>query len=214
MFLAQLDLAELPRGLPAGLLPESGHLWFFYSLAEPWGFDPEDADASRVFHRPHGTNLVRAVAPEGLPAEFRFEPCTVSFTAYEDLPDLDEETDARALDDDETDRYVDLRDYVASGGDGPSHKLLGFADPIQYSMELECQLVTNGIHCGNPSGYKDPRSEALKAGQADWRLLLQLDSDERAGMMWGDLGRLYFWMREADLRSRRFDKAWLIQQCH
>jgi uncharacterized protein YwqG len=81
-------------------------------------------------------------------------------------------------------------------------------------MELECQLVTNGIYCGDPSGYEGPRAAVLEAGSADWRLLMQLDSDDEAGMMWGDAGRLYFWIREADLRERRFDKVWLILQCH
>lgn len=32
-------------------------------------------------------------------------------------------------------------------------------------------------------------------------------------MMWGDLGRLYFWIRDDDLAARRFEKAWLILQC-
>ena len=31
--------------------------------------------------------------------------------------------------------------------------------------------------------------------------------------MWGDVGRLYFWIRDADLRARRFDATWLILQC-
>ena len=42
---------------------------------------------------------------------------------------------------------------------------------------------------------------------------LQLDSDDAAKMMWGDAGRLYFWIRDQDLRERRFDKTWMIYQC-
>ncbi|NOT29697.1 MAG: DUF1963 domain-containing protein [Planctomycetes bacterium] len=80
-------------------------------------------------------------------------------------------------------------------------------------MELECQLVTNGVYCGDSSGYQEPRAKELEAGQTEWRLLLQLDSDERAKMMWGDAGRLYFWIRESDLCEHDFDKAWLILQC-
>jgi hypothetical protein len=30
---------------------------------------------------------------------------------------------------------------------------------------------------------------------------------------WGDVGRIYYWIREQDLRSRAFDAAWLILQC-
>jgi uncharacterized protein YwqG len=81
-------------------------------------------------------------------------------------------------------------------------------------MELECQLVTNGLYTGNPSGYQDPRRKTLEAGAIDWTLLLQIDSDDRVGMMWGDVGMLYFWIRRQDLASRKFDKVWTILQCH
>ena len=31
--------------------------------------------------------------------------------------------------------------------------------------------------------------------------------------MWGDLGRLYYWIREQDLRRQAFDASWLVLQC-
>jgi uncharacterized protein YwqG len=55
--------------------------------------------------------------------------------------------------------------------------------------------------------------QQLRSGAADWRLLLQVDSEEHAGMVWGDAGRLYYWMRTQDLVARRFDQAWLVLQC-
>jgi uncharacterized protein YwqG len=33
-------------------------------------------------------------------------------------------------------------------------------------------------------------------------------------MMWGDLGMLYYWIREEDLAARRFDRVWGISQCY
>lgn len=47
----------------------------------------------------------------------------------------------------------------------------------------------------------------------DWELLLRVDSDENANMMWGDVGRLYYLIRRQDLELRAFEKAWLIFQC-
>jgi uncharacterized protein YwqG len=44
--------------------------------------------------------------------------------------------------------------------------------------------------------------------------LLQLDSDEEAGMMWGDRGMLYFWIPEEALAPRRFGEVWTILQCY
>jgi uncharacterized protein YwqG len=49
------------------------------------------------------------------------------------------------------------------------------------------------------------QAAALRPGSADRRLILQIVSDEHAGWMWGDGGTLYVWMREQDVRARRFD---------
>lgn len=105
--------------------------------------------------------------------------------------------------------YAELFD---SGG--PTvHRLLGHPDPVQGDMQLECQLVTNGLYCGNATGYQDPRAETLRAGASEWRLLLQIDSEDQASMMWGDVGRIYYWIRQPDLLSRDWDRSWLILQC-
>ena len=57
------------------------------------------------------------------------------------------------------------------------------------------------------------RVASLRDGCKDWRLLLQFDSDDDLNVMWGDCGKLYFWIREQDARLGRFDAAWLILQC-
>ena len=61
------------------------------------------------------------------------------------------------------------------------------------SSQLNC------THCGTPEGYESPEAAQLVG---KWRLLLQLDSDDDAGMMWGDEGTLYFWVPEADARRQ------------
>ncbi len=68
-------------------------------------------------------------------------------------------------------------------------------------------------YCGDSTGYNDPQAKELKSGASEWRLLLQVDTDDDAGMMWGDCGRLYFWIRVDDLRRRDFDEVWTILQC-
>lgn len=94
------------------------------------------------------------------------------------------------------------------------HQLGGFPNPQQRpEMYNECQLVSNGIYCGDPSGYKDPRAPDLLKTADDWILLLQIDSDDDTGMMWGDGGMLYFWIKKEDLKNRAFDKTWMILQC-
>lgn len=51
-------------------------------------------------------------------------------------------------------------------------------------------------------------------GVADWKLLLQIDSDESLSFCWGDVGTLYVLIRTGSLRARRFDEAWLCMQCY
>ena len=90
----------------------------------------------------------------------------------------------------------------------------GFPSPIQGdSMEEDCQLASGGVYCGNSDVYNSKEAEKLRRELLDWKLLLQFDSDDEIGAMWGDMGMLYFWVRESDTRNCDFSKPWLILQC-
>ena len=45
-----------------------------------------------------------------------------------------------------------------------------------------------------------------------WQLLLQVSSDDNAGMMWGDGGMVYFCIRRQDLVTGEFDGCWAVVQ--
>jgi len=62
-------------------------------------------------------------------------------------------------------------------------------------------------------GSSDPRAAKLEPDAVEWRLVLQIDSEDDAGMMWGDVGRIYYWMHHDDLVHRRWERAHLILQC-
>ena len=74
-------------------------------------------------------------------------------------------------------------------------------------MRLECQLASHGV-----TDINDPRAAKLSKGIKEWQLLLQIDTDERIGMRWGDAGMLYFWITESDLKAHSFDHTWLVLQ--
>jgi uncharacterized protein YwqG len=211
-FLLQIDLADLrPFGAAAGI-PARGLISFFYDTEnQPWGFDPVHQGGFRVamFDDEH---LV-ALDPPHHPLEVR----GLKFARGETLPHIGSQAyENLAAKVDLTDSYFDfLQEFEgqAYGQNVGRHRMFGHSANVQGDMQLEAQLVSNGLYCGDPSGYNDPRAAALAPGAADWVLLLQLDSDDRANIMWGDAGMLYFWIRRQDLAALRFDRTWLSLQC-
>jgi uncharacterized protein YwqG len=74
-------------------------------------------------------------------------------------------------------------------------------------MHLQCALMANGI-----ASIDDPGAEAFAKTSLDWQLLLQVDSDEHAGMKWASAGMLYFWIKRADLAAGHFNNTWVVLQ--
>jgi uncharacterized protein YwqG len=215
-FLAQINLADVASqgcNLP---LPDAGLLLFFYDAeTQPWGFDPHDSVGTQVLFVPDGTNIDRSLSVPLDPSPVRLLECLAS----EGLPSRDcflDRTEgqpgcsAEAFDN-AVEKLSDADwEAISYGG----CVLGGWPHPVQNPMELECELATNGINAGGPEGYADPRVAKLRQSAADWRLLLQLDSDDDLNWMWGDVGRLYVWCRESDLSARRFERCWTILQCY
>lgn len=208
-FIAQINLKEIKSFDVDNLLPDSGVLYFFYSAEQKvWGFDPKDFDKFKVYCSTETDDLERKEFPNDLPDYSRFKECNLNFKTTVALPSWDNDFVQKTLSEKEIDQYLNLpQDYAIN-------KMFGYSNNIQSEMELECQLVTNGLYCGDPSGYNDPKAKELEGGAKDWILLFQVDSeDEKTGMMWGDVGRLYFWIKREDLKSRNFNKTWMILQC-
>jgi len=213
-FIAQIDLGSLPTLGSAFAMPTSGLLSFFYdSRQSVWGFDPAETDAWVVHYTPNIGHLIRHEPPAGLPDEAvfgaaRLRPRLELTCAPEESGDVA----LLGLTDDESFAYSDIVEQLIDPDDEPVHRLFGHPDPIQGDMQLECQLVAHGLYCGDPSGYQDPRARDLEPGALDWRLLLQVDTNEEIGMMWGDVGRIYYWMRNSDRVALRWQEARLILQ--
>ncbi|MDI9865670.1 YwqG family protein [Flectobacillus sp. DC10W] len=209
-FIAQINLSQISQFDSENLLPKNGILYFFYAdEQDAWGFDIKDQNKFKIIYFDGDlTTLKRFEFPEDL-ENSRFRPCLIEAKQEISLPSygygLDEEM---KFTDDEADIYYD-KIYE----DGNINKLLGYSDNIQGEMELECELVTNGLYCGDPSGYNDPSAKELEPNAKNWRLLLQIDSNDENDMMWGDCGRLYFWIKKEDLVNKQFDKSWFSLQC-
>jgi uncharacterized protein YwqG len=192
-FLAQVDLAglEICDGLP---LPRSGSLFFFCDAEYlPEGSDPRDVnDGIKVVYSltSLSDNGLRT-PPPGLNTEYIFKSFSLKPTLDFTAPAQDVwEIECLHLSEAESYAYGELFAQVYAS-DGSVHRIGGHPNLVQYG-----QLEFTG-----------------DAGAPDWRLLLQLDSENDTGMMWGDQGRLYFMIRERDLKSLSFEKAWMDWQC-
>ena len=211
-FIAQLRLADVYPYDTEHKLTRSGMLWFFYDARqETYGADPADQGGWFVFYL-NGDQpaLQRTAAPPTLSKESRFQPCVLSFASEITLsqqPKLEIPYFDWTVD--EQKKYEDLLATFPSTADHATmnNRLQGNPDTIQDDMRLQCQLVSHGVTDTN-----DPRAAELSKGALEWQLLLQVDSDEQAGMEWGNSGMLYYWIQAADLQVQHFDTIWLIMQ--
>jgi len=208
-FIAQVNLAGVALYDKENLLPKQGLLYFFYSAEqEAGGFDQKDRNKFNVIYWNGNFNeLQRTDFPADLPVYLSFKACAVAIKPEISLPFCDHAVYSDFTEA-ETDKFWD-----EVYNDPTINKLFGYSDNIQGEMELECELVTNGLYCGDASGYNDPKAKALEPNAKNWLLLLQIDSNDENEMMWGDCGRLYFWIKKEDLLNQNFDKSWFSLQC-
>jgi len=217
-FIAQVRLNDIRSLDRDSLLPPAGWLCFFYdSVDQPWGYDPTHRDGWRMlyFDVP-ADSLRRATVPE-LPKDSVFDPCSVAAEAEDTFPDSSALITEGVFEhmSEDFNAYFDFFNEYTAGRRACRHRLLGNPDAIQGEMRLSCQFASNGLYCGNPSVFDDPRAEALATGADDWILLLQVDSDEDGpGWMWGDCGRLFCWIRKQDLAQRGFGHVWVVLHCY
>lgn len=214
-FLCQINLSEIPRTEAARRLPPEGMLYVFYDQEQrTWGFDPKDRGSWKILYINDSHDLNPVQAPPGLGKAFIYSEKFVRFSEVSTYPDgQDERIDKLDLDEEQFDDYFELCQSVFEGQ--PFHQLFGYAAPVQGNeMDLECQLASNGLYNGDASAHKDARFKDLEAGRREWMLLLQLDTDDDTQMMWGDAGRLYFWIRADDLEKKNFENVWMILQCY
>jgi uncharacterized protein YwqG len=213
-FLAQIDLADISDHEVVSELPKSGRLYFFYDVESfTWGFDPADRGSWQVRYVPADVPVAAVTPPKDLAEEGLFEESRCGFHPIATYPSFDDlDIDQMAVPDDVWDAVDAYRrkDYAGAA----YHQIGGWPDPVQNGgMEVQCQLAASGFYLGDSEPIEDPRIGPLLATADDWQLLLQIDTDEDIGMMWGDCGVLYFWIRGTNLARLDFSDVWMILQC-
>lgn len=214
-FIGQMDISELELSEAAPWLPLSGRLLFFYDLDEwPWGFDPKDKGGWAVIYDDGDLPLRSVDFPSDLKEGNQFSGVKfLEGASYVSIPSLERVSlEEVGVSEEEEDDYYDLTTEVF--GSNPIHQVGGFPEPVQGDgMEEECQLVSADIYCGDSSERESEEAKEVLAQANDWKLLLQYDTDDDIDVMWGDVGKLYFWIRESDARDGNFDNVCMVLQC-
>ena len=210
-FIAMIRLADVSVHAVELGLPTSGALLFYYDVERCQGsFWPEARGGWQVIYVSDEDDLVLIdESPAPIP---ELVPSTLTFELQYSLPaDIRLETGDQDLYVYRSEEYK--RVHGALLGEKVIHQLCGAPQEVQHGLFRQCQLASNGVDCGNPDDTRNPRAAELAPGAKDWRLLLQIDSDDDGpGWMWGDVGRLYYCIHRDDLSARRFDGAWCVEQ--
>jgi hypothetical protein len=214
-FVAVIDFGELAGALWLPELPGAGTAAFYYATRppRPWGDDPAQTAGWRVLPDA-GVPAGPAIGPEvrlgatpfiSLPSPHEpvlrpFGAAVAAFAAT--YPEL----------------YASWVRFT--WGDEPRHQTGGWPVVVQRAVWRDCALAAAGhsldavapATAGPAPIEVDFESWSMPAAAGDWRLLLQLDSDDRLGWRWGEPGCVYFSARAADVRSGALDRSWLILQ--
>ncbi|HZG84099.1 YwqG family protein [Paenibacillus sp.] len=219
-FIAQINLAEIPLPSP---LPSRGLLSFFYALGAMYEEDEDfytDPKTCRVVFTSAEdlVRLQRTSVPVELASESIMRPNRISFAPRLCVPTsesayLESIGLSYGAEGYETYWSVFLEQFRERWQpDEYIHRLLGHPDQIQGDMQIHCETLAKGLSWEDLR-KADVRRQVIESA-VKWRLLLQIDSEEdKIGNMFGDVGRLYFWIHENDLKSERFDRVICEMQC-
>ena len=213
-FIAQIDLAALPRLPETDCFPAEGVLYFFFDQEQStWGSNRSDLGSWQVIYAPNVSALAQASPPPGLAADYIYEEKHVAPRIVDSYPSLERlGLDFSSIPDNAFEIIEEIR--AQSFGDAPQHQIGGFPSAVQGDdMEISSHMLSNGMDESDLNYLDEGDQQAFLAGANDWLLLLQVDSDNDTGMMWGDCGRLYFWICRHDLARGDFSKVWMQLQC-
>ncbi len=222
-FLAQIKLEDVKPLDIDDVLPDSGWLYFFYELGnQPYG-GPDQKNGWQVIYIESTVALNRTAHPtantefypiKALPA-FKLSVSEVWTAPSEEYAFKQIGSNKPHWDDPDANHYIDLLAEIEDSTSESFHYLLGNPMQIQGDINIEASFGANSLELGSDN-YETAMTN-LKDDITQWRLLFQMDSDYQEDanfdLMFGDVGRVYFMIRESDLKARRFNQVWTIMQC-
>lgn len=208
-FIASFDCARI--AIEGFGLPKSGRLLFFYFDGqvddEEETVDVGTQGGARVLYVPAGAEVERRQTPAPI------KPYQRQLLRAGTVATAPEPGGARIA--------AVFGDRAARG---PGHPLdaAAFTEAVydELSVSVCHQVGGYPLSVQRPVEFEAAEAEVpggsgrVEYREADrWLLLAQIDSDDASGMMWGDVGTLYWLIQEPDLAAGRFDRAVFTWQC-
>jgi uncharacterized protein YwqG len=215
-FFAQVNLEHAWSVAPAELnLPSGGLLSVFADFTDDGltgisGLYGDEQEGCRVLYSAAAAGLERRPSPGPALQAAAFYPLG-AWTWPSDVELLNDEFDA--LDRWDRDYEELLHEQCPAGWDlGGRHQLGGHARYIQHPVEEEVVQAVSG--CYTRDGMFDPRRWLEVQNQVkDWRVVVQIDSDQTLDITWGDVGTLYWAAPRADAARGDWSRAMFNFQC-
>lgn len=215
-YLGQIVLDEIPGLDLTTKFPRTGIIYFFYDMVN---YPPAESLSSkggcRCVYLDTLPDVIEPVLSYGK-TQGLFPHCSLTFDvgwilAQDKLQHLEAWSgeDFTMLSGDLLERFaLKLRGDEIPGSS--MHQLLGYPSPVQDDeMERRCHLTSLGL------SQEWDYSEDIEKGAKDWTLLAQFDSgygDKNLGWNLGDVGRLFFWIKQQDLEQQDFSNIWFDLQ--
>lgn len=210
-FIAQINCSQLPKDAIDLGFPGKGMMWFFFDLTEqPWGNEPQDKGGFRVLYQ-------EAPSPDELQTEDKEQESIVSpryigFTKELTFsPVLEDALADMEINDDLFGRYIDFLDSLHGEEDDLS-RLGGYPDAVNRDLRIVSSIVSKGNKLSSDS-YATAEAEA-KEETKNWIMLLQIDSNEDMGLMFGDLGKIAYYIERDKLAKLDFSNVWCVLSCN
>jgi uncharacterized protein YwqG/predicted DNA-binding WGR domain protein len=217
-FVAQLNLAHLRSFNLWNLLPITGMLYFFYNSYN-YGADYFSPESWRVlFHNDANAELAPVPQPKPYHLHLVYNACALKFQNEITVPCIETSyiggpgnTDAKVeLTEEEWNAYADVLNELRANE--RIHQMLGYADDVQpFALENGYENVRDRFFPGT-SPFSTLSDSEKYAEYFQGRLLLQIDDEPSIKMEFGSSGRLFFFIREQDLKARDFTKVWVWEQ--
>lgn len=197
--LLQIDCADLAFLDREGLLPTSGHLYFFYELSE-MRRDGKKNSIRVIYNDKPSSQLHPLDYPVNLDKHYQLQECRLQFSQRTSFPCPEE-----------------VGHLI--------HKRVKTIDNIELEVatdRLEEKYCPESEGIGNMLGYAFLIEKPIVKDLSDHVLLLQLDSSEYweeddktpHDLLFGNDGIIYFYIKREDLLARRFDNIKFALQCY